>query len=84
MIKGLGLNMKIITVSKITQESFNKLIDAGFQVRIVPETDQPKPFAKYKYTQLERIKKIVEKKEVAPSEPSNPTSNAYIWFYKGE
>ena len=57
--------MKIITVSKITQESFNKLIDAGFQVRIVPETDQPKPFAKYKYTQLERIKKIVEKKDAS-------------------
>lgn len=40
---------KVIRVAKITVESYNKLVDAGYTVAFASVTPKPSSFAKYHY-----------------------------------
>lgn len=51
--------MKNITVSKITQASYNQLVSLGYRVTITQLTETSSPFIKYSYNRI-----------VAPPRPS--------------
>lgn len=64
--------MQLIKVLKITLESYNELVDAGYKVQFVGNNTKL-PYANYKYVRPQEPKKLVK-----PLTRANDTKGCYI------